>query len=664
MLDYKVNKKGFVVYCKGRKIISHTIKDPCIYIGRGTSRITTSHGVYKLKKDTVQHKECSGDFSISSTSKEAIDIILGSLVTMHFRVIDGRLHITFSGYDKEYNRFWIRLEATPGEHVYGCGERFGKLDLRGHEIPVWVTEPGIGRGRDYVGMLAELHSKVGGAWHNTYFPMPTFVSSGNWYLHAEADSYAKFNFKKKDRFVLYFWQVPQDLVIGVSESAAETIGDLSAFLGRQPSLPDWAYKGMWLAAQGGTSAVRDKIKKARDAGVKLSAIWSQDWQGIRKTPYGTQLMWNWEYDRELYKGLPEFISELHEEGIRFLGYNNCFLAMDSEQYKAGALKGYFVQDGDGKDYEIYTSTFPVAMVDLTNPDAWQWYKQIIKKNMIGIGLDGWMADFGEYLPVDSVIHNGDPLLFHNPYPAEWAKLNREAVEEEGKTGEIVFFSRSGFTRSPRYSPLFWAGDQLVTFHKNHGLQSVIQAGISMGMCSCGFYHFDIGGFFSILWIKRNRDLWMRSAEMAAFTQVMRSHEGINPEVNFQFDSSPEILSHLARMTKVYTHLKEYHLYCAREYRDKGLPPMRHPYIHYENDKTLHALKYQYMYGPDLMVAPVIKKGQGKRKLYLPQDRWIHAWSGMEYGPGWHRVRAPMGQPPVFYREKSSFAELFAALKNI
>ncbi len=664
MLEYITGVNGFAVKYKGRTIITHSMTDPCICSGSGTASIETSHGVYKLKKDTITCKEYCSDFTIYNTADEAIDIIFGSLVTLHCRVIDGRLHITFSGYDETRNRFWISLAAMPGEHVYGCGERFGKLDLRGHDVPIWVTEPGIGRGRDYVGMLAELHSRVGGAWHNTYFPMPTFVSSENWYFHAEADSYARFNFKKKDRFVLYFWQVPKTLVIGVSDSAVDTIGELSAYLGRQPLLPEWVYDGVWLAAQGGTGAVREKVRKARDAGVELSAIWSQDWQGIRKTPYGTQLMWNWEYDNELYNGLPGFIDELHEAGIKFLGYNNCFLAMDSEQYKEGSLKEYFVKDGDGKDYEIYTSTFPVAMVDLTNPEAWQWYKQIIKKNMIGIGMDGWMADFGEYLPVDSIIYNGDPMLYHNPYPAEWAKLNREAVEEEGKTGEVVFFSRSGFTRSPRYSPLFWAGDQLVTFHQNHGLQSVIQAGISMGICSCGFYHFDIGGFFSILWIKRNRDLWMRSAEMAAFTQVMRSHEGINPEVNCQFDSSSEILSHLARMTKVYTHLKEYHKYCAREYTEKGLPPMRHPYIHYENDKTLHDLKYQYMYGPDLMVAPVIKKRQKKRKLYLPEDRWIHAWSGREYGSGRHRVNAPMGEPPVFYRKNSSFAELFAALKDM
>jgi len=663
MLLCEQNPSGFSISFRQRTVIRHSVSQPCIVLGRNSSRMTCSHGVFKLKQDrTLRSLPCS-EFSIEQDNG-IITVRFGTALTLQCEEKEGRLHMSLSAESDEWNRCSIRIEAAPDEHVYGCGERFGKLDLRGHDVPVWVTEPGVGRGRDYVGILAELHSGVGGAWHNTYFPMPVFVSSANWYFQTGSTSYSRFDFRKKDHFTLYFWEVPESMVIGVCGTAEETVCGLSGLLGRQPELPEWAYDGMWLAAQGGTDTVAGKVKDARDAGVKLAAVWSQDWQGIRVTPYGTQLMWNWDYDRELYHGLPEFIESLHEQGIRFLGYINCYLAMDGPLYREASSLGYLVKDRDGNDYEMAPSTFPVAMIDLTNPDAWEWYSSIIKNNMLGAGLDGWMADFGEYLPLDSVIHSGDPTLFHNRYPEEWARLNRETIDKNGRSRDVLFFSRSGFTGSPRHTPVLWAGDQLVTFHKNHGMQTVIQAGISAGMSGCGIFTFDIGGFFSFVWIRRSAEIWMRTAEMAAFTQIMRSHEGINPPANRQFNSSPEILSHLARMTAVYTHLRPFHMHLAEEYRRTGLPPMRHPYIHYEDDKILHRLEYQYMYGRDLMVAPVIRKRSRTRRLYLPDDEWIHAWSGREYKGGWHRVKAPLGEPPVFYRKGSEYENLFSKLREI
>ncbi len=663
MIRIEQKGDGFIIYFKNRVVIRHSAKRPCIEIGIGSEKITARHGVYRLKKDRITEKAETGNYTVEQEQSPLI-IHFDGIITMKCREETGRLLITFENYRQEINRFWLRVEANRDDHVYGCGERFGKLDLRGYDIPVWVTEPGVGRGRDYVGILAELHSGRGGAWHNTYFPMPTFVASGNWYFHTDASSYSRFDFRKSDHFTIYFWQVPETCIIGVHDTAPETVRGLSDCLGRQPALPEWAYDGMWLACQGGTEKVRSKVDEALGAGIKLGAIWSQDWEGTRKTPFGTQLFFSWEYDPDLFPGLPDLIQELKGKGVRFLGYNNCFIDFESPFFNEAAEKGYFVRDPEGNTYELYTSNYPVAMVDLTNPEAFGWFKELIKKNMIDLDMGGWMADYGEYLPFDAVIHDGEPMLFHNRYPAEWARLNREAIEESGKLGEVLFFSRAGFTNSSKNSLLFWGGDQLVAFHKNNGLETVIPAGLSMGMCGCGFYHFDIGCFLSIAWIKRSAEIWMRSAEMAAFTQVMRSHEGINPEVNKQFNSSPEILAHLKKMTSVYTAMKEYHLSLSGEYRSEGLPPMRHTYVHYENDPVLHRLPYQYLYGRDLMVAPVVKKGKMRRRLYLPEDRWIHLWSGREFGKGWHTVPAPCGEPPVFYRAESAYADLFRELRNI
>ena len=91
-------------------------------------------------------------------------------------------------------------------------------------------------------------------------------------------------------------------------------------------------------------------------------------------------------------------------------------------------------------------------------------------------LDGWMADFGEYLPTDCVLSNGvSAEVMHNAWPAIWAKVNYEAVKEAGKLGEVVYFMRAGFTGNQKYCTLLWGGDQCVDFSRHDGIGTVIPA---------------------------------------------------------------------------------------------------------------------------------------------------------------------------------------------
>ena len=213
---------------------------------------------------------------------------------------------------------------------------------------------------------------------------------------------------------------------------------------------------MIFRVHGGTDVMLLKLKSARDAGILVNGLWIQDWEGRRVTAVGKQLFWNWEWDQDLYPGLDKEIPRLNAEGVKVLGYINPFLAVDKPVYKEASAKGYCVKNAQGEDYYVTITTFPAAMVDLTNPEAYEWIKNIIKKNMIAFGFSGWMADFGEYLPTDCVLFSGeDPKKVHNTWPARWAQVNREAVEESGKLGEIMFFTRVGYSGTPRYSTMMW-----------------------------------------------------------------------------------------------------------------------------------------------------------------------------------------------------------------
>ena len=105
--------------------------------------------------------------------------------------------------------------------------------------------------------------------------------------------------------------------------------------------------------------------------------------------------------------------------------------------------------------------------------------------MIDFGLSGWMADFGEYLPTDSVLFSGENAEYvHNTWPALWAKLNREAVEESGKLGEIMFFTRAGYSGTPKQTLMMWNGDNHPDFSKDFGLNDRIEDDGDSGYIRC------------------------------------------------------------------------------------------------------------------------------------------------------------------------------------
>ncbi|MBA3702345.1 MAG: alpha-glucosidase, partial [Rubrobacteraceae bacterium] len=318
-------------------------------------------------------------------------------------------------------------------------------------------------------------------------------------------------------------------------------------------------------------------------------------------------------------------------------------------------------------YKTTISSFSAALVDLTNPEAWTWIKAIIKEELIGKGASGWMADFGEGLPYDAVLFSGaDPRSYHDRYAEEWARVNREAISEAGQGDDIVFFNRSGYTKSPRYSTLFWVGDQLVDWDEHDGIKSAVTALLSSGFSGYSLEHSDIGGYTAIdnplFEYHRSKELLLRWIELGAFTTVFRTHEGNIPEVNHQIYSDRETLMHFARFAKIYAAWKPYRMELVKEASQTGLPVVRHSFIHYPDDPEVHALGYQYMVGPELMVAPVLDPGADTVKVYLPAGKWVHLWTGERYGSlqrgVYETVPAPIGEPAVFYEEDSEIGPSF------
>ena len=554
--------------------------------------------------------------------------------------------------DPWWNRFYLEFPTDPEEHYYGCGETFSEFDLKGQRVRIWVAEhQNIARIEEKLKSAANSSEaeKLPFDRYESYYAQPTFVTSLCRYLHIDTSAFTAFDFRESGKIGIELWEEAQ-INVEEADSFPALSCKLSQRLGRIPALPSWSGDGIILGMQQGPEVIDRKLEACRAHGVPVAGIWSQDWCGCRRTGFGYQVMWNWEADETLYPHLPEKIAQWKAQGIRFLGYINPFMAIEKDLYSEASEKGYCVKDKDGADYLVTITTFPAAMIDLTNPDAYAWYKEVIRKNMIDIGMGGWMADFGEYLPTDAVLFEGsDPMKIHNRWPAIWARLNREAIEEAGKTGEVFFFTRAGFTQTIRYSTMMWNGDQHVDWSADDGIASVIPATLSLAMSGYGLTHSDVGGYTTMQQMTREKELLMRWEEMNAFSPLMRSHEGNQPSRNVQFDADGELLDHLSRCAGWFKALKPYLRECMHEEESAGTPVIRPLFYHYDEPEA-YTEGYEYLLGRDILVAPVLEKGAAERLVYLPEDEWTHLFTGQDYEGGYYKVYAPAGMPPVFIRK--------------
>ena len=635
-----------------------------VSIGSGENQFSMSRGSFKYKqkisgkrKLTLQNQEKTEEGYLltyvdpkGSSAKEQVH---------QFAVTQqgSQIRLAYVGEEKPgVNRYWLTFVTNPKEHIYGCGETYSELDLKGQNVRIWVAEH-QNTGRISKKIIKEKllgkhpDKKLSFDKYESYYAQPTFVSSDKYYVHCDINAYSEFDFTDAGKITLYF-QEPPVIITDSGQDFAEVSRKLTGLLGRQKALPDWLYDGVILGIQEGTDVVDAKLKKAKEAGVPVVGVWCQDWSGCRRTGFGYQVMWNWEWDQELYPGLDKKIAEWKEEGVRFLGYINPFIAIEKDLYAYASEHGYCVQDREGKDYLVTITTFPAAMVDFTNPEAYEWYKGLIKENMIGLGMGGWMADFGEYLPIDAVLYSGEnPAIIHNQWPAIWAKMNQEAVAECGKEGQVFFFTRAGHTGTIAHSHMMWTGDQHVDWSIDDGLPAVIPATLSLAMSGYGIAHSDVGGYTTIMHMRRSKELLLRWEEMNVFSPLFRTHEGNQPVNNVQFDDDEELLAQLAKCGRMHVALKDYLKGLVAEEISDGTPVMRPLFYHYDEAEA-YTEKTEYLLGRDLLVAPVYEEGAKSRTIYLPSDGWVNIFDGKEYAGGHMIVEAPIGKPPVFVRKDS------------
>ncbi len=654
---------GFDLYAGDVLVVRHRPGAPALFVGRGRPLVDMYRGNYFLE-DRVDERLALRDVVIDG---EVVTLSAGGAALLQLTVADGAIALT--PLDPALNRFWLNLVGEAGERLWGGGEQMSYVDMAGRRFPLWTSEPGVGRDKStYLTFQCDRDHRSGGDYWNTNYPQPTYLSSRHYALHVETTAYSAFDFRDAAAPAIEMWEVPARIELFAADRFAGLVGKLSTRFGRQPLLPAWAYSGAILGLKDGTNSFA-RMEAIIAAGAVVTGLWCEDWIGLRVTSFGKRLFWDWKANDARYPALRQKIAELNDRGIRFLGYVNPYLANDGTQYVEALEAGYLALKLDADEpYLVDFGEFDCGIVDFTNPAAAEWFAdRVIGREMLDIGLSGWMADFGEYLPTDVRLFDGtDGMLAHNAWPTIWAEVNARAVASRGKTGDAVFFMRAGFTGVGAHCPLLWAGDQSVDFSRHDGIGTVIRGALSSGLVGNAYHHSDLGGYTSLYDNVRTAELLMRWSELSAFSPVMRSHEGNRPDTNPQLDGDADVLAHFVRMTKVHAALAPYVAGLCVEAAETGVPVQRALFLDYEDDAACWGVETQFGYGRDLVVAPVIEAGAERWSVYLPAGaEWRHLWSGATFAGGATvEVAAPVGEPPVFWRTDSAHAALFASIAEL
>jgi alpha-glucosidase (family GH31 glycosyl hydrolase) len=531
--------------------------------------------------------------------------------------------------------------GSPGDHFLGLGERFHLSDHRGQPKTYdWVEDKGLGQGED---TPPGPSNPLPNGPTMTYLPVPWFLSPRGFGLLLSSSYRTVFHLgdEAPDAWRFEAWTGALDATLFADRDPKNLLEDLTAITGRPPAVPDWA-----LAPRRRGDPGSGEWDKLRAAHVPTTAIDT----AVHYFPAG---------DGSDHSAMQAVTAELHAKGFRAIAYFCPFVA-DSWHpvYDDVAANGWFVKRPDGSPYVVLDPPYEAAMIDFTNPDAVAWY-QAQMQQALDDGWDGWMYDFGEYVPLDAVFHDGmTGQEAHNIYPLLYEKAAFDLLERV-RPGDYDVFARSGYA-GPTPSgflgtggllPMVWAGDQSTDFDLADGLPSALIAALNAGMSGIPLWGSDISGYHFIFNPPPDKELYIRWTELGAFSVDMHDENvGAGTGTRWQIWSDAETLSTYAMYAGLKTQMVPYTRLAVDQARAHGWPVMRHLYLDYPTDPRTWTISDEYDFGDSLLVAPVVTRGAVSRSVYLPGSAYYDYWTGQRVG-GARDVQAdaPLDVIPVYAR---------------
>jgi alpha-glucosidase (family GH31 glycosyl hydrolase) len=532
----------------------------------------------------------------------------------------------------------FRLPAGQDEHFFGLGERFRGPCLLGQVVDNW-SEGFNDKGR-----------------RTSYSPMPLLLSSKGYGVLLATSARARFDVAatRQDAVTVRVetGALHLDLIPGPDLRAV--VGRAARLVGLPPLPPRWGL-GVWKTLIGGQQRVERDLRRLRRDAIPIDAVWVYDATDDR-SGFG----WPWQIYQPIppgpYPDLRGLIDRLHRQGLKVLGYLNPFVYVGAYGYDEARRRGYLVHDATGRPIVApWCCSRSYSWVDFTNPAATAWWQARVGAALDAVGFDGAMQDFGEDLPADARLADGQSAaLVHNRYPVLFAKAAHQAAQAV-KPGGAVFFDRSGYLGSQPYTTGRFTGDQVRTWDRESGIGAVVPAMLSGSLSGWPYWGPDIAAYAAHgeLADAEEKELWIRWVQLGALAPVMRDHLGSQTHDPVELWTDPDTVAVFRAYARLHTAIEPYLYRYAVIAHQRGLPIVRPLFLNYPTEPQTYALDDEYLLGDDLLVAPVLTQGQVVRRLYLPAGRWSEYWTGRRHrGPGWIEVDAPLHQIPLLVRREA------------
>lgn len=513
----------------------------------------------------------------------------------------------------------MAVAAAHDERFYGLGERFDRLDQRGAAIELWVENRASGNG--------------------TYKPVPFLLSSrgygvallGSHRMHVSAAHAAT---PWVTSFVVEAPELEAMVIPGATP--ADALRTYTELVGRPRPLPAWAF-GPWKSRDWrvqSQATVEDDLVRQRQHELPCTvALIDASWEAEEHT---------FEFDPKRYPDAEAMIAKAANSGAKVVLWISPSMTYGTAAHREAADRGFLIHTPGGEVYVHDLGTNPGwrgSGIDFTNPEAREWFKSRLR-SLLERGIGGFKTDFGEQIPEDAVFADGRTgREVHNLLPV----LYNEAVDEVAREFDAVLLARSAWTGSQAFSAI-WAGDQSSDFNPWTGLPSVIVAGQAAGLSGFPYWGSDVGGYFG----EPEPECFVRWAQFAALTPIMEVH-GLGNREPWRFGE--EALAIYRRYAALHMRLQPYALAASVEAAATGLPLMRAMALSFPDDPYVGErwVEYQYLYGPDLLVAPVYSWGR-TRHVRFPAGMWTDFHDGtVVEGPAVAEVDAPLDKLPLYVR---------------
>jgi alpha-D-xyloside xylohydrolase len=538
-------------------------------------------------------------------------------------------------------RIAARFEARDDEKIFGMGQyQDGRLDLKGSVLEL--------------------------AQRNSQASVPFLISNkGYGFLwNNPAIGHASFAANMTE---LVAEQSPQlDYWITAGETPAAIEERYAAVTGTVPMMPDFAM-GFWQCklrykTQEELLGVAREYKRR---GLPLSVIVADF--------FHWPMQGEWKFDPRYWPDPDGMVKELKAMGVELMVSIWPTVDKRSSHYKEMLEDGLLVRVEHGirttMDFMGDTVFF-----DATNPAARECVWSIVKTNYYQKGirifwLDEAEPEFSVYQFDNYRYQQGSVMEVGNVYPMGYARTFFEGMQKEGQK-DIINLLRCAWAGSQRYGALVWSGDIDATFVS---FRTQLAAGLNMGIAGIPWWTTDIGGFHGgDPDDPAYRELFIRWFQWGAFCPVFRLHgfrmDRTRPEARVHegntsedvFSGGPnEIWSYgdeaygiLSKLIGMRERLRPYITRLMKAAHDRGTPVMRPLFYDFPGDPQAWEQKDEYMFGPDLLVAPVTYPGMRKRSVYLPAGaKWKDAHTGRAYGGGETvKVDAPLELIPLFLKD--------------